>query len=245
MYKVVLVDDEQIILNGLIRVIPWDQYNCEVAATASDGLEGASVVRKVKPDILLTDIRMPNMDGLKMIAALKSEYPRMQISVLTAFRDFEYAQRAIRLGVARYLLKPSRMPELAEAIQEMTRRLEADRAETPVIETEDEEASSFIVNAALEHMRQHCTEHLHLSDVAGSIYVSQWHLSKLINKYTNQNFLSLLNTMRVDRAKELLREPSLKVHEIASLTGFLDVAHFSKTFKKITGMTPVEFRQRS
>ncbi|NLG24181.1 MAG: response regulator [Clostridiales bacterium] len=245
MYRVVLVDDEPIILNGLIRVIPWARHDCQVVATARDGLEGAAIVRRERPDILLTDIRMPNMDGLKMVAALKSEFPQMQIAVLTAFRDFEYAQQAIRLGVCRYLLKPSKMPELAEAIEYMTGRLAAASTPAEPAEPEDEEASSFLVQAALDYMRRHFAERIRLSDVAGSVYVSQWHLSKLINRYMGNSFLGILNNFRVERAKELLREPSLKVHEIASLTGFLDVAHFSKTFKRITGLTPVEFRHKS
>ncbi|MDL2206725.1 response regulator [Eubacteriales bacterium OttesenSCG-928-N13] len=248
MYKVVLVDDEQLILNGLIRVIPWVEHDCEVVATANDGIEGAAVIRRERPDILFTDVRMPNMDGLKMIAALKSEFPDMQISVLTAFRDFEYAQQAIRLGVARFLLKPSKMPELQEAIIEMTARLDARKPAEDETEDrpppEDEEASSFIVQAALDYMRQHYMEHIRLSDVADQIYVSQWHLSKLISRYTDSSFLGILSNLRVDRAKELLREPTLKVHEIATLTGFQDVAHFSKTFKKITGLSPVEYRQK-
>ena len=99
--KVALVDDEQIILNGLQSVIDWKSFGCEVVGTAADGRSGLDLVRNMKPDILLTDIRMPNMDGIAMIAALKSEFPRIQVSILTAYRDFEYARKAIGLGVSR------------------------------------------------------------------------------------------------------------------------------------------------
>ena len=113
--KVALVDDEQIILNGLQSVIDWKSFGCEVVGIAADGRSGLDLVRNMRPDILLTDIRMPNMDGIAMIAALKSEFPRLQVSILTAYRDFEYARKAIGLGVSRYLLKPSKMDELEEA----------------------------------------------------------------------------------------------------------------------------------
>ena len=107
MYRVVLVDDEQIISQGLQRAFPWAEYDCEVAGVAMDGQEGLKLIREVKPDLLLTDICMPNMDGLTMIAALKSAFPAMQVAVLTAYRDFDYAQKALNLGVCRYLLKPN------------------------------------------------------------------------------------------------------------------------------------------
>ena len=99
MYRVLLVDDEHIILDGLSRAVPWESLGCVVVGTACNGEEGLRLVRALRPDMLVTDIRMPNMDGLSMIAALRSEFPRLQIAVLTAFRDFEYAQTALNLGV--------------------------------------------------------------------------------------------------------------------------------------------------
>ena len=248
MYRVLLVDDEQIILDGLSRVIPWERMGCEVAGTASNGEEGLQLVRALKPDILMTDIRMPNMDGLSMVAALRSEFPRLQITVLTAFRDFEYAQTALHLGVCRYLLKPSKLDELYEAVRVMTERLDALPGAREDIETDEDPAAAantagnYVVRQALDYMRAHCCEHLSLSDVADRVYVSQWHLSKLINRYTNQNFFDILGHMRIERAKVLLADPSLRVHVIAEQVGYGDVAHFSKSFKRLEGMTPGEYR---
>lgn len=248
MYRVLLVDDERIILDGLTRAVPWQDMGCAVAGTASNGQEGLRLVRELKPDILLTDIRMPNMDGLSMIAALRSEFPRLQIAVLTAFRDFEYAQTALNLGVCRYLLKPSKLDELYEAIRTMTARLDALPPPAQDAEPEDDPAAAgsgagnFIVRQALDYMRAHCDGHLSLSDVADHVYVSQWHLSKLINRHAGQSFFDLLSRMRVDRAKALLENLSLRVHEVAEQSGFSDVAHFSKSFKRLTGMTPGEYR---
>ncbi len=245
MYSVVLVDDEQVILQGLLRVVSWEEYGCRVIGTASDGVEGAALIRKQRPDILLTDIRMPNRDGLSMVAALKSEFPRLQIAVLTAYRDFEYARQAIQLGVCRYLLKPSKMEELKEAIGFMTAALDA---MPPVNEAEEAEqpgneaAGSFVVKAAVNYLEQHYMEHITLSQVADHVFVSQWHLSKLINRHLNKNFFDIVNQLRIQKARELLRDPALKVHEVSEQVGFSDVAHFSKSFKRLTGKSPVEYR---
>ena len=153
MYKVALIDDEHIIVEGLRRVLPWEKMGCSVVGMASDGVSGLDLIREKKPDILFTDIRMPNMDGLTMLAAVRSEFPHMQVSVLTAFRDFDYAQTAMHLGACRYLLKPSKMDELTEAVREMIRRLDARPTENVQESHPDEketgEASSFVVRAAL------------------------------------------------------------------------------------------------
>lgn len=243
--KVVLVDDEQVILTGLMRVIPWEEYGCHVVGTAADGREGIELIRRLRPDILFTDIRMPNMDGLAMVAALKSEFPALKIAVLTAYREFEYARQAITLGVSRYLLKPSKMDELKEAIRFMTAPQEAaPLPEEDVPSPESEAAGSFVVRAALAYMEENCAERLTLGSVANHVFVSQWHLSKLINRHTGKNFFDILNQLRVNRAKALLRDPSLRVHEVAEMVGYADVAHFSKNFKRLTGKSPVAYRAR-
>ncbi len=241
MYRVVLVDDEHMIVTGLERAVPWSKFDCQVVGTAYDGLQGLQVIRDQKPDMVVTDIRMPNCDGLSMVAALKSEFPRLQIAVLTAFRDFDYAQQAIRLGVCRYLLKPSRMDEIEEAIGCMTGNLKNLPEELP--ETPEEASSGgFVVNTALQYIAANYAQHISLLDVADHVFVSQWHLSKLLNRHTGKSFLDIVNEQRVKQAKELLKNPALKVRDVAEQVGFADVAHFSKIFKKYTGVSPVAFR---
>ena len=237
MYKVVIVDDEPIIVEGLSRLLPWDKYGCEVVGTAYNGNEGLEMIRKETPDILFSDIAMPGMDGLTMIAALRSEFPEMQISILTGYRDFDFCQRALRLGVARFLLKPSNMEELEEALRTMTERCgrQEETAQT-------ENASGFIVRNALAYMEEHYQEKLTLNKVADQIYVSQWHLSKLLNKQEGKNFSEILNQIRINKAKELLKDPALRIADIAEMVGFVEVAHFSRVFKKVAGVSANEYR---
>jgi YesN/AraC family two-component response regulator len=247
MYRVILVDDERLIVRGLSSVVSWTELGCEVAGVAYDGKTGLELIRSLRPDIVLTDIRMPNMDGLTMLAALRSEYPDIQTAVLTAYRDFDYARQAITLGVCRYLLKPSNLDELKEAVRLMVSRLEAKpaRKEEEPEEEAVQAAGNHLVRAALAYMREHCPEqHLSLGEVADHVYVSQWHLSKLLNRETGQSFFDLLGGMRIAKAKELLADASMRVHDVAEATGYSDVGHFSRSFKKITGCTPGEYRNQ-
>ncbi len=279
MYKVMLVDDEPIIVEGLSRSIPWEKWNCEVVATANDGLEGKERIEQYKPNILFMDICMPEMDGLTLIAAIKSEYPDTEVCILTGFRDFEYAQKAIRLGVTRFLLKPSNMDELEEAISAMCENLKkksitgeesaatgeaAEKAEAreedgtsevtagdgtgaqedAAAQPHESASSSFIVKNALKYIEANYNQKLTLCEVAEKTYVSQWHLSKLLNRHTGQSFSDILNHCRIEHAKKLLEDPSLRIGDISDAVGFLDLAHFSRVFKKQEGMSANEWRNQ-
>lgn len=238
MYKVVIIDDEPIIVTGLTKMLPWEDYGCQVVGTAENGLEGLSIIREKRPDIVISDIYMPRMDGLTMAAALKSEFEDMELTILTGYRDFELAQQAIKLGVARFVLKPSNMEELEEAIGVMVSNLK----KKGIQGEQDSAANSFIVNRALEYMRQNYRQKVTLKDVADNIYVSQWHLSKLLNRHTGQSFSELMNGIRIEEAKELLKNPAYRVGDVAEMVGFLDMAHFSRVFKKIAGISANEYR---
>ena len=238
-YRAVLIDDEAIIVEGLRKVVKWDEYNCEVAGTASDAVSGARLIREVKPDILITDICMPGQNGLTMLAGLRSEFPEMQVTVLTGYRDFAYAQEAIKLGVTRFLLKPSKMAEINEALSAMIEKIEGKEAPST-----EQNTGSFIVNQAMAYIEKHYSEKLTLQEVAETCYVSQWHLSKLLNKYAGQSFYDILNKVRISAAKELLKDPSLRVGDIGMMVGYMDNAHFSRIFKKLTGCSANEYRNQ-
>ena len=251
MFKVAIIDDEPIIVEGLSKTIDWGKWDARVVGFAYDGAEGIELIRKEKPDILISDIAMPNMNGLAMIAAVKSEFPYMQVSVLTGYREFDYAREAIHLGVTRFLLKPSKHDEIEEAITAMTDKLrnsgvmdresgkEEGQNDDTILENP---ASSFIVNNALKFIKDNYKEKLKLVDVADHIYVSQWHLSKLLNKHTGKNFSEILNGIRIEKAKELLKDPEYRIVDIAEAVGFLDLAHFSRVFKKTCGISANDYR---
>ena len=234
MYRVVIIDDEPIIVEGISKVVPWADYGCEVTATACSGLEGLEIIRKLRPDIIFTDISMPGMDGLSMIAALRVEFPEMMIAILTGYRDFDYAQKAIRLGVNRFLLKPSNMDEIKEALQFMADTLNKRKEQENALKTQN--------TAEVKYMEENYTQKITLAEVAEKTYVSQWHLSKLLNGHTGKSFSELLNHIRIEEAKKLLKDPSLRIGDISEEVGFMDVAHFSKVFKKLEGISANEYR---
>ncbi|AGC69605.1 Two component transcriptional regulator, AraC family [Thermoclostridium stercorarium subsp. stercorarium DSM 8532] len=123
MFKVMIIDDEPIIRKGIKNILNWEKFDCEVCAEASDGEEGKILIEKYRPDILITDIRMPGTDGLKMISEVKALIPDCKIIVLTGYRDFDYVQEALKLGVFDFVLKPSKIEELTTIIHRAVEEL--------------------------------------------------------------------------------------------------------------------------
>ncbi len=248
MFKVILLDDEDVIIEGLQAAVPWEKYKCKVVASATNGKEGLTLIRKHKPDIVLTDIRMPYLNGLEMLKELTGEFPQMQIIVISGYRDFAYAQSAIQLGVLRFLLKPSKMDEIHEALNAAVLKLSGIPLETyspsntnPKIE--DEPESNFIVSRAISYINEHYPEKLTLQQLADYLYISTWHLCRVLKKGTDMNFVDILNNIRIEHAKKYLRETNLKVYEISHKIGYSDIAYFSKVFRSITGMSPKQYRE--
>ena len=124
MYKVVVVEDEEIVRKGIIFTINWEALNCMIAGEASNGEEGADVIRRLSPDIIVTDLKMPRMDGVEMIEMLRSEGNRAKFIILTAYGDFKYAQSAVKLGVSDYLLKPLKDGDLEQSVTRILSQLE-------------------------------------------------------------------------------------------------------------------------
>lgn len=246
MYKVMIIDDEIFIREGLKKIIPWEQLGCEMMEQAEDGEEGVEKIIRLQPDIIISDIRMPKKSGLEMIDEIKSINQNIQIIILTGYREFEYAQEAIRLGVLRFLLKPSKLDEIKEALQTAVSNLNQLLPREQVVVAKEEiiekDKPQYLVGQAIEYIEKHYYEKLDLHTVAEEIGVSTWHLCKVIKKQTGTNFVDLLNKARIEGAKKLLTETNMKVYEVAEEVGYTDTTYFSKIFKKLASVTPNEYR---
>ncbi|MBC8062857.1 MAG: response regulator [Clostridiaceae bacterium] len=266
MFKVLIIDDEEIIREGLRTVIDWKSLECKVIGEAVDGDEGLEMVSSTEPDIVFTDIRMPGLNGLEMISKIKEYKNECKIIILTGFRDFEYAQQAVKLGAFRFLLKPTNTQEIILSIQEAIKELKKSKSNEELFKnlkrkikgnydlshsvtiTEDDalnsniKSSEYLVVKALAYMKANVIKGLSLKDVSDYLYISTWYLSKLIKKETGSTFIDVLNEIRIDEAKKLLLQPQYKIYEVSSMIGFTDVTYFNKLFKSITGLKPMEYR---
>lgn len=124
MLKVFLVEDEFVFREGLKNNIPWEQYGYEFVGEASDGEMALPLIRAAKPDVLITDIKMPFMDGLSLSKIVSSEFPKIKIVIISGYDDFEYARQAIEVGAIQYLLKPITKMALRKTLLEMKEKIE-------------------------------------------------------------------------------------------------------------------------
>src|SRR5690554_4350705 len=119
MYRVLLVDDERIIIEGISSIIDWGSYGTELIGTARNGLEAYEFIVMHEPDIVITDIRMPGMDGLQLVQKVRENDHHVQFIMLSGFGEFDYARKAMRYGVKHYLLKPCNEQLITQALTEV------------------------------------------------------------------------------------------------------------------------------
>ncbi len=143
MLKVFLVEDETIVRENLRDHIMWQQYGYQFAGEASDGEMALPLIRRLKPDVLITDVKMPFMDGLALSAIVRQEFPQMKIIIISGYNDFEYARQAIQAGVEQYLLKPVTRSSLQKALQETREKIEQQRVQEEYLEKFKEDMQMY------------------------------------------------------------------------------------------------------
>jgi len=251
MYKVIVVEDETMVRRGIILTINWAALDCVIAGEAANGEEGASLAERLSPDIIVTDVKMPRMDGVEMITKLRKEGCRAKFIILTAYGDFKYAHSALRLGVSDYLLKPLKDGDLEQAILhirsqiEQGKETEAGEVLAPVLLFHaDKKSKNKYVAEAIRYIRMHYQENITISTVAEYLEISEGYLSRVLKKETDYTFTSYLTFYRMQVAMSLLKDCRVKVYEVADQVGYSDTAYFSAQFKKLLGVSPSEYQER-
>lgn len=255
MIKAIVLEDEPAARRELVLLTPWDELGIVFSGEASNGTEGLELAARVIPDIIVTDIRMPGMDGLAFITEWDSlcraagRQPG-ECLILSGYSEFEYARTAMRLGVSEYLLKPVAEEDLRAALVRSRDRVaeRSERTKTERMFFKEYEPSgergpyADHVEGAVRIIHDRYISGVSIEDAASALGISSGHLSRIFRQETGYTFLDYLMLVRVKRAAELLRDPNVKVYEVADLVGYSDARYFGQVFRKITGLTPREFR---
>ena len=157
MYNLIIVDDDETLLEGMSTAVDWEKLGFTVCATATDGKEALSTIQSRPCDVLLTDIRMGRMDGLALVEALRAENRQISVVMMSAYEDFSYAQKAVRLGVEDYLLKPINLEQLYQVMQRVNDKLTAERSQAQKFQILNQRFNELGQKDSAEHQRASST----------------------------------------------------------------------------------------
>ncbi len=249
MFRAVIADDEEIIRNGLKKLIESYDLNLSVAGTAKDGEEALSLIKMYQPEIILIDINMPFMNGLEVIEKIRETDSYAKIIIISGYDQFKYAQKALELGVYSYLLKPIQYKEfkgiISKALDSYSERL----WELSKLKKNENEpiGGKLVGNCVMDYIKENFTQNnLSLNYVAENLHVSQSYITKIIKQKTGTSFTDYLNKLRINMAIKHLTDAgrSFTINEIAEMTGYSSQHYFSRAFKNYTGLSPLQYKAK-
>lgn len=263
MIKLLLVEDEEKIRNGIKNVINWEKMGVGLYSEASNGYEALNLIYNEAPDIVLTDIKMPVMDGLQLIEKLRKELPKIKSVIMSGYDDFDYIQKAIKLGVSDYILKPSGAHEIQDVIEKVKKQIFEEREREIQLQSLMEQCICFgiarsheninmaiyseknisiVLRNAIKFIEDNYYKDLNRKNVAQEVYITPSYLSILFKKEMGISFVDYLHKIRIQRACELLNDMRYKIYDVAVTVGYNDEKYFFQVFKKYKGMTPMQYR---
>jgi two-component system response regulator YesN len=245
--KVVVAEDEELILKHIVKNIQLVNLGFTVVGAAQNGRQALELVEEHSPDLLLTDIRMPVIDGLELLKNIALNYPYIKTIIISGYSEFEYAKQAIKYGVRDYLLKPLEVDELREALSKIkiSLKTETDFLKQKIAKNVPGSYSpEEIITIVAHFIKENFNREINLNSLAEHFNFNASYLSKLFKKHYEETPVKYLLNLRINEAKHLLHsQPELDIKTIGELVGYSDQFYFSRIFKHITGKSPSEFRE--
>ena len=238
--RVLLVDDEIMIREGFKRLFDWQAHGCEVVGEAGDGMEALTQIDTLHPDIVIMDINIPIMNGLKVIQLSRIKHPNTAFVIVSGYDDFSYCREALRLQITDYILKPVNYEEFGTCIDNLKISLYEKRVSAAA---EPEKQEERTITGITRYLQEHLAEEISLSVLAEQFHLNPQYISQLFKSEIGVNFLTYLTNIRMEKAKKLLLSTSLSIAEVAEQSGYGDYRVFTKVFKKSEGITPSQYRR--
>ena len=242
MLRMIIVDDERTIRDALKIFLDWQSLGIEIIGDYKNGAEAFDAMLDDYPDIVLTDIKMPGLNGLELIERAHHAGLNMQFIILSGYAEFEFAKTAMKYGVRHYLLKPISEEQLKAVMLEVRdASLLALAVAAPV---QNIEPNGDIIKTIKAYIRQNLSDpSLSLKQISeNTLYMNADYVSKIFAKRTGEKFSTYVTRKRLDVARALLATGEYRINQIAEQAGFgSDAQYFCRIFKKATGMTPGEY----
>ena len=233
MIKVMLVEDEVGTRNLLRIIVNWEEFHMKIVGEAQNGREALFRMQEEMPDPVVTDIKMPIMDGIALAEEIMEKYPAVKVIIVTAYDDFKYAQKALRAGAVDFILKPLKRQEVKDALLRVGRQIET-----------VEEGAKDVIDQIRDYMEENYAQSsLSLSKVAEKYYLNSSYLSRTFRKKTGVPFVEYLNKIRIKHACDYLKSGNWKVYEIAEKVGIPNPDYFGRCFRKYMGISVNDYKK--
>ena len=240
MFNVYIADDEVWIILGLKKLLEKLDIDAFVIGTANNGLTALEEIKEFKPEIVFADIRMPGLSGLELLTEIPKVSPDTKVIIISGYAEFAYAQEAVLHHAFDYLLKPIKEEDLSRTMSAYLNDRDGNSEED-----DEKHAPAYdrMIDYVISDIREHYLEDISLTSLSAKYNTSMSHLSKMIKETLKMNFSDYIAILRIQRAKELLRDDSMSIQEIAEIVGYNDYFYFTKVFKKVEGISPSKYRK--
>ena len=218
-YQLLIVDDEVLIRKALSQYIDWESLNCVVHATASNGKEAIKIIEENKIDIVITDVKMPLIDGIELSRYICKNHPNITTVILSGYAEFEYAQSAIQYHVSQYLLKPISKEKIMSCIKDIVKQKATELpADDSMNTAETAPKYSIFIKQAINYIDEHLTDDMTLETIAESVHSNASYLSRIFKKEVGTSVITYITDLRIKKAKENIKNQG-KEEQITLLEG--------------------------
>lgn len=242
MFKIMIVDDEVLERQALKIIIEkLDKIECIIEAC--NGREAIELNKKYDPNVIIMDVKMPGIDGIKAAQIIKNERPGKVIIIITAYDDFDIIHKALVIGVNDYILKPVRPSDFIKVLTNSFVNLKTNEVGEKKLFKTNNQISYTSINPAIDYIKNNLHKNIKLEQMASLCNLSPCYFSKLFKKETGINFSNYINQEKITRARELLKNSDTPILNLALDLGFEDCGYFIRVFKKYEGITPKKYRE--
>lgn len=240
MRNVLIVDDDIHICQGLAENLNWKRYSVDHVYTADNALSALDIIRSKPIHLLITDVKMPSINGLELIQRAKALNSGLHFIVLSGYAEFDYVQQALRLQAMDYLLKPVRLNDLMALLDRIFPHEDAQDA-SPLVSIHSDEAPraiSPLVKSMIAYIDSHYSEPITLNSIAEWLDRNPTYVSYVFKKETDMKLFDYVTKVRIQRAQQLIASTNLSFSEIAQQVGFDEYRSFVRAFQRIVGASP-------
>ncbi len=241
--KIIIADDEEYVRLELREML----LEIDPKLSITEVVNGTRLLEAVKNrffDVAFVDIKMPGFTGLEVIESIVPENLKTEWIILTGYANFDFAKKAISLGVTEYLLKPVSSDEIGDILEKINKKNSILEGAVTVSSLVSGRDTIHLVRSAERIVRERYSEQIGIAQIADELGVTPNYLSSLYRKFTGITFTKHITNIRMTRALELLKRPGINVKEITSLLGYTSSRHFARVFRAYYNISPSEYIQK-